>query len=235
MVRRPSASSTTAAAGSPARASSAAQTGGRSAGRTRAPRRRTRVPALQPAPGVDRAVGSVFGDEVRGPLVAVDVRVRQPRAQVAQVAVGEDRVAGAPQHQHGHVGQRRETRRDAVQRRRADVLGLRAGCLRRTRRRRAAWPPCRTARRGRRARRRAAPGRERALATRTNVGVAVQIACRSAGVRASRMSDGTAASAGWWTAVLASTTARSAVAVGQRPAERDRRRPSRARPSRPVR
>ena len=53
------------------------------------------------------------------------------------------------------------------------------------------------------------PGRERAQATRTNVGVAVQIACRSAGVRASRMSDGAAASAGWWTAVLARTTART--------------------------
>ena len=53
---------------------------------------------------------SVLGDEVRRPLVAVDVRVRQPLAQVAQVAVGEDRVARPPQQQRRHVGERRGPR-----------------------------------------------------------------------------------------------------------------------------
>ena len=80
--------------------------------------------ARQPPPRVDGAAWRVLGHEVRGLLVAVDLRVRQPLAQVPQVAVGEHRVARTPQQQHRHVGQRRQISRDAVQRRRADVLGL---------------------------------------------------------------------------------------------------------------
>ncbi len=52
-------------------------------------------------------------------------------------------------------------------------------------------------------------GRDSAVVARTNIGVVPHTACRSAGVRASRMSGGAAAPAGWCTAVLASTTARS--------------------------
>src|SRR5689334_4832502 len=50
-------------------------------------------------------------------------------------------------------------------------------------------------------------GRDSVVVARTNVGVAPHTACRNAGVRASRMSDGAAAPAGWCTAVLARTTA----------------------------
>jgi hypothetical protein len=52
-------------------------------------------------------------------------------------------------------------------------------------------------------------GRDSAPVTRTKVGVAAQTVRRNAAVRARRMSDGTAESAGWCTAVLASTTARN--------------------------
>ena len=44
----------------------------------------------------------VFGHEVPRPLEAMHVGVRQPADEVVEVAVGEDRVAGAPQHQCRH-------------------------------------------------------------------------------------------------------------------------------------
>ena len=46
--------------------------------------------------------------------------MRQPAAQVAQVAVGEHRVARAPQQQHRHVGELADLLGDPVQRRGAD-------------------------------------------------------------------------------------------------------------------
>ena len=50
-------------------------------------------------------------------------------------------------------------------------------------------------------------GRDSAVVARTNSGVAPHTTCCSVGVRASRMSDGAVAPAGWCTAVLARTTA----------------------------
>ena len=76
------------------------------------------VEVAYPAPHVGRGPGRVLGDQVRRALVAVHLRVRQPREQVAQVEVGEHRVPGPPQHQHRHVRQGAEPGGDPVQRRR---------------------------------------------------------------------------------------------------------------------
>ena len=58
----------------------------------------------------------VLGDQVRGPLVAVHLRVRQPVEQVAQVEVGEHRVPRAPEQQRRHVGEGAQPVGDPVQR-----------------------------------------------------------------------------------------------------------------------
>jgi hypothetical protein len=47
----------------------------------------------------------VLGDEVARTLEAMHRRLRQPGAQVGQVAVAEHRVGGTPQEQGGDVGE----------------------------------------------------------------------------------------------------------------------------------
>ena len=71
-----------------------------------------------------RRLRRVLQHEVRRLLVALHVGVRQAGPQVAQVAVGEHRVARAPQQQHRHVVELADLLGDPVQRRRARVLGL---------------------------------------------------------------------------------------------------------------
>ena len=67
---------------------------------------------------------SILGDEVAGALVAVDVGMRQPPDEVTQVEVGEDWVPGAPQQEHGDLGERPQAVGDGVQGLRTHVAGI---------------------------------------------------------------------------------------------------------------
>ena len=71
----------------------------------------------------------ILGNEVAGALVAVDVGVRHPVDQVAQVEVGEHRVPRAPQQQDWDVGQLVQAGGDLVQGRGAGVTGFQRDVL----------------------------------------------------------------------------------------------------------
>ena len=70
-----------------------------------------------PLPCVPGRLRGVLQHEMRRLLVALHVRVRQAGPQVAQVAVGEHRVARPPQQQHRHVVELADLLGDPVQRR----------------------------------------------------------------------------------------------------------------------
>ena len=57
-------------------------------------------------PGVHRGrdVG-IFGNEVTGAAEPVDLRSGQPRCEVTQIQIGEDRVRGPPEKQRRHFGE----------------------------------------------------------------------------------------------------------------------------------
>ncbi len=195
--------------GSPARAVSADHRGAPPAGVGLVPPGGGPLEVTHPAPHVVGGARRVLGDQVRGPLVAVHLGVRQAGEQVTQVEVGEDRVARAPEQQDRHVGEDAQALGDPVQRGGARVRRAPAGCRPRSRRPPAAG--CAVAYGAASASRTAAgrAGRDSAEVVRTNAGVPTQTVCRRPGVRASRISEGAAAPAGWCTAVLVRTTPRS--------------------------
>ncbi len=57
------------------------------------------VQVVEPGRDGGGVLRGVLGDQVRGALEAVDLRVREPLAQVGEVALAEDRVARSPEHQ----------------------------------------------------------------------------------------------------------------------------------------
>ena len=77
-----------------------------------------------PDPGEDigEPPGCVLGDEVPSLLVAMDIRVRHPCAQVAEVTVGEDWIVRAPCQQDGHI-ERADSLGDGVKGRGARMFG----------------------------------------------------------------------------------------------------------------
>jgi hypothetical protein len=77
-----------------------------------------------PGPRVGGRLRRVLHHEVRRPLVAMDVRVWEPRTQVAQVAVGEHRVARPPHEQRRHVVELADLLGDLVESCGADVSRL---------------------------------------------------------------------------------------------------------------
>ncbi len=70
-------------------------------------RRGTPAAVDRSTPGVHRRLRPVLGTRMGGARVPVHVGLRQPGSDVAQVAVGEDRIARPPEQQHRHPGQRR--------------------------------------------------------------------------------------------------------------------------------
>ena len=127
-------------AGSAARRSSAAPSGAPVGGRRarRRLRRRRRAEPCRPTHVRRRRRRGVLGDQVGGALVAVDVRVREPVDEVPQVAVGEHRVATAPQPAAPARRGRVTPAAIRVERRHGRGGRPRAGCRRRSRRRRSA-------------------------------------------------------------------------------------------------
>ena len=98
-------------------------------GRFRCPGRRRREPVEDRCGDVH-----VLGQQVAGAFETVHIGVRQPVDQVAQVAVGEHRILGAPEHQGRHV-QAPDAFGDPVQGRASWGAWSRRGCPRRSCRR----------------------------------------------------------------------------------------------------
>ena len=92
--------------------------------RSRRPGVRGRHPCADPAPEVLDRLRGVLDHEVRGAGVTLHVGAREPLEEVVEEALGEHRVAGAPQQQGGHVGQLVDPVGDGVPGRSARVVGL---------------------------------------------------------------------------------------------------------------
>ncbi len=153
----------------------------------------------------DRRVVDLLGDEVPGALDAMNVGLRHPLEQIAQVDLTEHGIARTPEDERRDA-ERSDTRGDAVELVHARVRRRRQGCRRRSRGFRAAVRTSCTAngmRRGRPGR--AAAGRATA-SSRGTTACPLSQGPSTPGASAARSGAGIDRPSGWCTAVLSSTT-----------------------------